>query len=189
MEKSRVTCFHFDRSPYWSNPCSVCILKVNSVLFIVTVIGLYVTSAFLTNRFPYRDWLNTLGIVVLVLQRSVLVHWGMPCVRLLKTHTSGNIIQSVCFAMCRTTWRNCVDDDTDDRHLSTVTHPVSRAVGLLRGRGLVLGWTPEMQNTHSCLVSHKNVTCCVAFHLMDQICHRTNTQTRKSKHNSESEVK
>lgn len=44
-------------------------------------------SAFLTNIFPYRDRLGTLGIVVLVLQRSGLDHRGMTYVHLLRTHT------------------------------------------------------------------------------------------------------
>lgn len=66
-----------------------------------------------------------------------------------------------------------------------VTHPVSRAVGLLGRRGLVLGWAATTQtHTHTELSSEsqKHEPCRLAFHLMDQfrkITHRTNTQTYK----------
>lgn len=66
--------------------------------------------------FPYRDWLSTLGSVVLVLQWSVLSYWGMTYVWLLRghghrhghghthgQHISGDIIKCVNFTMCRIT--------------------------------------------------------------------------------------
>lgn len=34
------------------------------------------------------------------------------------------------------------------------THPVSDVVGLLGGRGLVLGWTPETQKLKKKLINH-----------------------------------
>lgn len=75
--------------------CSVCVLKVKSEF---TIDNIHLSdghwSAHLTNTWPYRDWLGTLGIVVLVLQRSVLGHWDMVCVRLLRTYTSDGMLQN-----------------------------------------------------------------------------------------------
>ncbi len=122
----------------------------------------------MVHSFPYRDWLGILGMVVFSLQWSVLGHWGRICVQWLKIHTSSqsfavNTIQSAALLLY------VYSDLTQlsgkllccpNRHLMMMTHLVSRAVGLLRGRGLVLGWTPETQthtqHTHSCLVSHEN---------------------------------
>ncbi len=73
-----------------------------------------------------------------------------------------------------------------------MTHLVSRAVVLLGGRGLVLGWTPETQhtNTHThkklSSESQKYETCSLAFHLMDQFANNTeHTQTWKKQQWSE----
>lgn len=94
----------------------VCVLRVRKspplwVMYIwVTVMRLYAMSAFLTNMFPYRDWLGTLGTVVLGLQRPVLGHRSRTCVQLLKTRTSVSVFQEICVssAACKATWHNCL---------------------------------------------------------------------------------
>ena len=72
--------------------------------------------------------------------------------------------------------------------MSMVTHPVSRAVGLLRRRGLVLGWAATTQtHTHTELSSEsqKHEPCSLAFHLMDQFANNTQNKHQDVKNNSE----
>lgn len=93
-----------------STPCSVCVLKVRITPIIDNV---------LTNMFPLpwqaqQSGYCSIGSLVCHLLPGVERNLGSAAADTSTSqYISGNIIESVSFALCRTTWHICLLTDTD----------------------------------------------------------------------------
>ena len=143
--------------------CYLCIIKQHVPLPWLAQHSVYCSSG------PAEVWLRARG------RESCLAAEDTH----IRQNISGHIIAPVNFALCRTTWHDCLVYNTVSltgicRRWLTL---LAELLFFLGGGGLYLGGPLKHKNTHSC-ESRKYETCCVAFHLMDQFGH--NTQSKHS---------